>query len=123
MTGPIRNRPIQPGQPVQPTAPQAETTAHKKVTEFGAVHPASERVGQSLRQNFDAVRARIQDGLKRGLDKSAILKELARGELSEMFGGKVTDRMVQAVADAVAGDPNFAQMYSKLFNRASSEQA
>lgn len=129
MPDPIRNRPIGPGQPyvgdvgkTDPPTPVAPKAPQKEF-EVGAVsQPPAREVEARVMQNYGAVSSRIQDGLKRGLDRGQILQELARHELSDLFGGKVTDAAVKYVSDAVANNPNLSQMFGQLFKLASAEQ-
>lgn len=127
MTDPIQNRPIRPYTPpdgVDAGKPaEAKPATPQKAFEIGGpTAPPPQQVEQQVLHHFGAVRSRIQDGLRRGLDKPQILQELARHELSDLFGGKVTDAAVKYVSDAVTSNPNLSQLFGKLFQMAAAEQ-
>ena len=129
MTGPIDGRsrigpqgaqgpqgPIGPGEPGGP-----EKAKPKQVFDVAGAERAAEQVKRAVRENYDAVRNRIRDGLNRGLGKDQILEELTRDELADAFGAKVSERMVGSVARAVTEDPSLSQVFGKLFEKAGSE--
>ncbi|MFQ5590783.1 MAG: hypothetical protein ACE5HE_06460 [Phycisphaerae bacterium] len=123
MAGPIDgNRRIGPQGPQGPIGPAdaggTEKAQSKKVFDLADTQRAAEHVERAVRENFNAVRGRIQDGLRQGLTRDQILTELTRAELKEAFGPEVSERMVASVARAVTEEPSLSMIFSKLFEKA-----
>ncbi len=127
MAGPIDGRrgigPQGPQGPQGPIGPgeSAGPDKAKKVFDVAGTERAAEQIKKVVRENYDAVRNRIQDGLRRGLSKEQILHELTRDELTDAFGPTVSQGMVAAVAKAVTEEPSLSQVFGRLFDKAGAE--
>lgn len=122
MPDPIKGRPIQPGIPIQPARTEAAKPVSKKSADFKVSDAAEQKMEHVVREQFDSVASRIRDGVGRGLDKQAILNDLAEHELSAMFGEKASERMVGDIAEAISNDPNLSRLYDKLYLRATAAE-
>lgn len=122
MPDPIKGRPIQPGIPIQPARTEPDKPVSKKTADFKVSDAAEQKMEQVVREQFESVASRIRDGVGRGLDKQAILHDLAEHELSAMFGKKASGRMVGDVAEAISNDPNLSRLYDKLYTRATAAE-
>ena len=122
MPDPIKGRPIQPGIPIQPARTEDKKPVSKTTADFKVSGAAEQKMEQVVREQFESVASRIRDGVGRGLDKQAILHDLAEHELSAMFGKKASERMVGDIAEAISNDPNLSRLYDKLYTRATAAE-
>ena len=121
MTGPIEgptgSGPIEPAN--EPKGPQRAEGVGREF-DLSPAGETDKTPGEVASTQFDALRGIIQDGVNRGLGKDEILREIAGSELKGAFGESASRMTAEAVAEAVANDPNLSQMFSRLFAMASS---